>query len=77
MIESEPQTSVKLDWAIQYLQDKRTEEQDYLNQTKLFFMSEYKTAPIKKVEEVRERRELAEERIKMLDRSIKILQSNN
>jgi len=77
MIESEPQNTVKLDWAIQYLENKMIEEQDYLNQTKLFFEQEYKTAPIKKVEEVRERRELAEERVKMLSRSIKVLQSNN
>jgi hypothetical protein len=77
MVESESNEKVKLDWAIQYLQNKRIEEQDYLNQTKLFFMSEIKTAPIKKIEEVRERRELAEERIKMLDRSITILKHSN
>lgn len=77
MVESESNEKVKLDWAIQYLKNKRTEEQDYLNQTKDFFQGEYKTAPIKKVEEVRERRELAEERIKMLNRSITILRSNN
>jgi hypothetical protein len=77
MVESESNEKVKLDWAIQYLQNKRIEEQDYLNQTKLFFMSEHKTAPIKKIEEVRERRELAEERIKMLDRSITILKHSN
>lgn len=77
MVESESNEKVKLDWAIQYLQNKRIEEQDYLNQTKLFFMSEHKTAPIKKIEEVRERRELAEERIKMLDRSIQVLKLSN
>lgn len=77
MTESESTEKIKLDWAIQYLQNKCKEEQDYLNQTKLFFMSEHKTATIKRIEEVRERRELAEERIKMLNRSIKILNSNN
>jgi hypothetical protein len=76
MVESESNTKIKLDWAIQYLDNKRIEEQDYLNQTKDFFDKEYKTAPIKRVEEVRERRELAEERIKMLNRSITILKSS-
>jgi hypothetical protein len=77
MIESEGNEKVKLDWAIQYLENKMIEEQDYLNQTKSFFQKEYKTAPIKRVEEVRERRELAQERIKMLTRSIKVLQLHN
>jgi hypothetical protein len=77
MVESESNEKVKLDWAIQYLQNKCTEEQDYLNQTKDFFYGEYKTAPIRKVEEVRERRELAEDRIKMLNRSITILKHSN
>lgn len=77
MIESQGNEKVKLDWAIQYLHNKMIEEQNYLNQTKSFFEKEYKTAPIKRVEEVRERRELAEERIKMLDRSIKLLKDHN
>lgn len=77
MIESEGNQKVKLDWAIQYLENKMIEEQDYLNQTKSFFDEEYKTAPIKRVEEVRERRELAQERIKMIIRSIKVLQLHN
>jgi hypothetical protein len=76
MIESEPQNTVKLDWAIQYLENKRVEEQDYLNQTKSFFEQEYKTSSIKRVEEIRERRELAQERIKMLNRSIEILKKH-
>jgi len=77
MVESESNEKTNIDWAIKYLDNKRTEEQDYLNQTKLFFLSEHKTAPIKKIEEVRERRQLAEERIKMLDRSISILKKSN
>jgi hypothetical protein len=77
MIESEGNEKVKLDWAIQYLENKMIEEQDYLNQTKSFFEKEYKTATIKRVEEVRERRELAQERIKMIIRSIKVLQLHN
>jgi len=76
MVESESNEKVKLDWAIQYLENKCTEEQDYLNQSKDFFDGEYKTAPIKRVEEVRERRELAEERIKMLNRSISLLKQS-
>ncbi len=76
MIESEPQNTIKLDWAIQYLEKKMIEEQDYLNQTKSFFEQEYKTSPIKRVEEIRERRELAQERIKMLNRSIEILKKH-
>lgn len=77
MVESENNNKVKLDWAIEYLKNKCTEEQDYLNQTKEFFDEEYKQATIKRVEEVRERRELAEERIKMLLRSIEVLKTNN
>jgi methylthioribose-1-phosphate isomerase len=77
MVESESNETVNLDWAIQYLKNKCIEEQDYLNQTKHFFDEEYKSASIKKVEEVRERRELAEERIKMLNRSISILKYSN
>jgi len=77
MVESESNEKLKLDWAIQHLEKKMIEEQDYLNQTKSFFEQEYKTSPIKRVEEVRERRELAKERIKMLDRSIKLLRANN
>lgn len=76
MIESEPQNTIKLDWAIQYLENKMIEEQDYLNQTKSFFEQEYKTSSIKRVEEIRERRELAQERIKMLNRSIEILKKH-
>lgn len=76
MIESEPQNIIKLDWAIQYLEKKMIEEQDYLNQTKSFFEQEYKTSPIKRVEEIRERRELAQERVKMLNRSIAILKKH-
>jgi len=76
MVESESNEKVKLDWAIQYLDNKCTQEQDYLNQSKDFFDGEYKTAPIKRVEEVRERRELAEERIKMLNRSISLLKQS-
>jgi hypothetical protein len=76
MIESEPQNTIKLDWAIQHLEKKMIEEQDYLNQTKSFFEQEYKTSPIKRVEEIRERRELAQERIKMLNRSIEILKKH-
>jgi hypothetical protein len=77
MVESESNEKLKLDWAIQYLENKLIEEKDYLNQSNDFFNSEVNTATIKKVEEVRERRELAEERIKMLDRSIKLLRANN
>lgn len=77
MVESENNSKVKLDWAIEYLKNKCTEEEDYLNQTKEFFDEEYKQATIKRVEEVRERRELAEERIKMLLRSIEVLKTNN
>jgi methylthioribose-1-phosphate isomerase len=77
MVESESNETVNLDWAIQYLQNKCIEEQDYLNQTKHFFDEEYKSASIRKVEDVRERRELAGERIKMLDRSIQLLRANN
>jgi hypothetical protein len=77
MVESESNEKLKLDWAIQYLENKLIEEKDYLNQSNDFFNSELNTATIKKVEEVRERRELAEERIKMLDRSIKLLRANN
>jgi hypothetical protein len=76
MIESEPQNTIKLDWAIQYLENKMIEEQDYLYQTKSFFEQEYKTSSIKRVEEIRERRELAQERIKMLNRSIEILKKH-
>lgn len=76
MIESEPQNIIKLDWAIQHLEKKMIEEQDYLNQTKSFFEQEYKTSPIKRVEEIRERRELAQERVKMLNRSIAILKKH-
>jgi hypothetical protein len=77
MVESESNEKLKLDWAIQYLENKLIEEKDYLNQSNDFFNSEVNTATIKKVEEVRERRELAEERIKMLDRSIQLLRANN
>ena len=77
MVESESNETVNLDWAIQYLKNKCIEEQDYLNQTKHFFDKEYKSASINKVEEIRERRELAEERIKMLNRSISILKYSN
>jgi len=77
MVESESTETLKLDWAIQYLENKLIEERDYLNQSNDFFNSEVNTAPIRKVEEVRERRELAQERIKMLERSIKVLKANN
>jgi hypothetical protein len=77
MVESESTETLKLDWAIQYLENKLIEEKDYLNQSNDFFNSEINSSPIKKVEEVRERRELAGERIKMLERSIQILKVNN
>ena len=74
MIESETQENLKLDWAIEYLDQKLKAEQKVIEDS--LFQMKLESVSIKQLEISRENIEISTERIKMLKRSIEILRKN-